>query len=110
MKGFRIVVFIVYTLCVLYAGFLFGTKQEVEVHESVSARHAVVTTINTGKDLVGFTDQKQNEWYLYGAEGWRLGDKAIIVMDDNDTEYIFDDYMITASHYEPVVEEEVELP
>ena len=98
-------VFILYTLCVLYAGFLFGSKRETEVHESLYAKQAVVTTINEGKDFVGFTDQKGIEWYLYGAKGWSLGDNAMIVMDDNNTEYIFDDCMVSATYYVPYTED-----
>ena len=107
MKGIRLTVFILYTLCILYAGFLFGSKREIEVHESLYARQAVVTTINTGKDFVGFTDQKGNEWYLYGVEDWSLGDEALIVMDDNNTDYIFDDVMVSATYYISQPEEEL---
>lgn len=61
------------------------------------AEAATVTTINEMKGYVGFTDDRYRELFVYGADGWSLGDVALIVVDGKGTEYIYDDEAISAS-------------
>ena len=62
------------------------------------AKSAVVTTIDTGRGLVGFTDVHGDEWFWYcdtTMAPWILNDEVLLVMYDNATKYAYDDIMIS---------------
>lgn len=68
---------------------------------SVYAQMSTVTTINYDRGFVGFTDDHSRELYLYHTYGWTLGDLALCAVDDNGTDYLYDDFIISATYYVP---------
>ena len=56
----------------------------------------VVTKLDYQEDIVYFTDCVGIIWGFYGIEDWQLGDVVAVIMDDVDTEIIYDDEIIMA--------------
>lgn len=52
---------------------------------------ASITTIDEVRGRIGATDSRGIEWYWYGESDVRLRDMVILVMNNQGTEYIFDD-------------------
>ena len=52
---------------------------------------ASITTIDEVHGRIGATDSRGIEWYWYGESDARLRDMVILVMNNQGTEYIFDD-------------------
>ena len=62
------------------------------------AKSAVVTTIDTQRGLVGFTDVHGDEWYWYcdtATAPWALDDEVLLVMYNAGTAYSYDDVMVS---------------
>ena len=59
---------------------------------------AVVTRTDAETDTVYLEDCNGNIWSLYGVEDWTPGDAAAIIMDDNGTELIYNDMIISATY------------
>jgi len=55
----------------------------------------VVGDINRSTNAVAFVDYNGNIWTWEGIEDWMIGDIAAAIMDDNGTETIYDDMIIT---------------
>lgn len=53
----------------------------------------VVVEVND--DTLSMADYNGNLWLWEGAEDWTRGDIASALMDDNDTDIIYDDTIIT---------------
>ena len=58
----------------------------------------IVTEINEEKDSVSITDNNGFVWQFYGVEDWEEGDICSVIMNDNGTETIFDDIIITTRY------------
>ena len=58
----------------------------------------IVTRIDRQADLVTFTDFNGNDWTFDGVEDWALGDIAAAIMDDNGTESVCDDEIVTVQY------------
>lgn len=55
----------------------------------------VVNDINYQQDTLVLTDFNGNDWIWVGIEDFCVGDITAAIMDDNNTEVIFDDIIIT---------------
>lgn len=66
--------------------------------ETIYPLSTVVTDVNYKKDTVTCVDFNGNEWQFEGCEDWQEGDRASLLMFNNDTVYIYDDVIIKA-HY-----------
>ena len=64
------------------------------------AKSAVVTTINSVKNYVGFTDLHGEEWYWYcdtTTAPWSLDDEVLLVMSNSGTAYMYDDEIVSVT-------------
>lgn len=62
------------------------------------ALSGTVSSIDTVKGRVGFTDLHNREWYWYNNITdipWELGREVLLVMFNSGTEYLFDDTLIS---------------
>ena len=58
----------------------------------------IVTETDEKTDTVHWSDGN-NEWYFYGIEDWMEGDGISVIMCDNGTETVTDDYMVGNPRY-----------
>ena len=58
----------------------------------------VVTDLDYENDLVIFEDYNQNLWIIEGIEDWDIGDIGALLMDDMETESIYDDMILLARY------------
>lgn len=58
----------------------------------------VVTDLDYEHDLVIFEDYNQNLWIFEGIEDWDIGDISALLMDDMETESIYDDMILLARY------------
>lgn len=58
----------------------------------------IVTEINPEIDVVSITDNNGFVWQFYGVEDWEEGDICSVIMNDNGTETIFDDIIVTTRY------------
>jgi hypothetical protein len=58
----------------------------------------IVTETNPEIDVVTITDNNGFVWQFYGVEDWEKGDICSVIMNDNGTETIFDDIIITTRY------------
>lgn len=65
----------------------------------------VVTDLDYENDLVIFEDCNQDLWVIEGIEDWFIGDIGALLMDDMETESIYDDEIVVA-HYAGFMPEE----
>ena len=66
--------------------------------ETIYPLSTVVTDVNYKKDTVTCVDFNGNEWSFKGCEDWQEGDRASLLMFNNDTVYIYDDVIIKAEY------------
>ena len=59
---------------------------------------AIVTEINPEIDVVSITDNNGSVWQFCGVEDWKEGDICSVIMNDNGTETIFDDIIVTTRY------------
>lgn len=57
-----------------------------------------VVELDRENDVVVCEGFNGNLWEFYGCEDWQIGDIASLLMNDNGTDTIYDDEIITA-HY-----------
>lgn len=75
-----------------------GLRPKDKTNEVFYAKPAVLTTINTTRGYVGFTDDKGDEWYWYTDTTdavWSLDTSVLLVMSDSGTEYRYDDAIVS---------------
>lgn len=58
----------------------------------------IVAEINPEIDVVSITDNNGFVWQFYGVEDWEKGDICSVIMNDNGTETIFDDIIVTTRY------------
>lgn len=69
-----------------------------EMMSHIYPMSGIVTEVNRQEDRVVVTDSTGNEWEFDGAEDWRTGDIAAMIMEDNGTEEIYDDEIIDVQY------------
>lgn len=55
----------------------------------------IVSAIDAAQDALVLIDSTGNEWIWFGIEDYDVGDVVAAIMDDNGTEIIYDDAIIT---------------
>lgn len=55
----------------------------------------IVSATDTAQDALVLIDGTGNEWVWYGIEDYEVGDIVAAIMDNNSTEIIYDDAIIT---------------
>ena len=58
----------------------------------------IVTEITPEIDAVSVRDNNNFIWQFYGVEDWAEGDVCSMIMNDNGTESIFDDVIVTVRY------------
>jgi hypothetical protein len=67
-------------------------------HNVYYVKTATVSTIDTVKQYVGFTDLQGSEWYWYcdtHSIPWALSETVFLVMDNNGSDYAYDDSIVS---------------
>lgn len=59
---------------------------------------ARVYEIDTENDLVFVEDANGFLWAFYGAEDWWVSDLVVMLMDDNGTDVVFDDIIVSTRY------------
>ena len=62
------------------------------------AMTTVVVSLDYDADVVECMDFNGNVWAFDGCEDWQLMDVCALLMDDNDTETIYDDVILSARY------------
>ena len=62
--------------------------------DSLYPKTTIVAEIDEENNLVICEDYEGEAWVFEGVEDWQEGDFATLLMDDNDTEEIFDDEIV----------------
>lgn len=62
------------------------------------AMTAVVSDLDYAGDTVTVENASGFTWCFEGTEDWEVGDVASLVMDDNGTEIIFDDEIVSVRY------------
>ena len=55
----------------------------------------IVGAVDSMQDALILVDSMENEWLWFGIEDYDVGDIVAAIMDDNGTEIIYDDAIIT---------------
>lgn len=58
----------------------------------------IVTEVNYENNSVSVTDTNGFVWQFFGTEDWEEGDICSVIMDDNGTETILDDIIVTTRY------------
>ena len=58
----------------------------------------IVTETDETTDTVTFTEPNGNRWSFEGVEDWQEGDRIAVIMDDNGTEDIYDDEIVSVRY------------
>ena len=66
--------------------------------KNLYAMTAVVADLDYEKNTVTVENATGFTWCFSGTEDWELGDVAALVMDDNGTEIIFDDEIVSVRY------------
>jgi len=70
-------------------------------HSAVSdlyAKSAIVTHVDHVADLVTIQDSNGFCWQFKGCEDWQVGDNCACIMNDNTTQQIYDDEIISIKY------------
>ena len=82
-------------LAVLCAGVIGGVKVKAQVASSVYPMATIVTETDFETDTVTLTCGNGNQFQFTGIEDWFVGDVAACIMDDNATEIVTDDSIVS---------------
>ena len=66
--------------------------------ESYYPMTALVTEVNSASDLVTVTNANGLQYQFYGIDDWIEGDVASLIMNDNGTELVYDDEIVSARY------------
>ena len=59
---------------------------------------AIVVNVDYSTDVVDVVDANENIWQFDGCEDWAVDDLCACLMDDNGTEIIYDDMIISCRY------------
>lgn len=82
---------------VLASAFILGTALSISAHAEIYPKTARIVNIRLEgtKDVVTLEDSNGFTWEYDGVEDYYLGDLVSLIMDDNGTEIISDDKIIS---------------
>ena len=69
-----------------------------ETNTNAYALTAKVVEVDRDADLVTVVDGAGNAWQFEGVEDWEEDDFVSLLMDDNGTEFIYDDVILAARY------------
>lgn len=81
------------------SGFTVGKIAERKQVENMYPLSTIVTEINIKDDSITVEDSNGNLWDFYGVEDWKVGDGCSLLMDNNGTENIEDDIIISTQYH-----------
>ena len=64
-------------------------------HAEIYPQTFIVDMIDSAQNALVLVDINGNEWIWFGVEDYDVGDIVAAIMDDNGTEIIYDDAIIT---------------
>ena len=80
------------------AGLMTGTTATRTTETGLYPRSGIVTRIDADADVVEWTDGAGLVWSMTGVDDWMIGDGIAAIMDDNGTETIYDDVIVSARY------------
>lgn len=57
-----------------------------------------IQDVDVKNDLVTVQDVSGDLWQFFGVEDWEIGDKCAMLMDDQGTENIYDDVIVSVRY------------
>lgn len=78
------------TIAILFTLVLIFSTARAEIYPQTF----VVGNVDYEHDIMTLVDCNENEWECYGIEDYNIGDIIAAIMNDNNTEIIFDDEII----------------
>ena len=60
--------------------------------------NGVVVSVDTEHNIVTYKDNNGHLWSFSDAEGWHTMDRITVIMDDNNTNIVTDDIIVTYKH------------
>lgn len=85
------VLMLIVVVSMLIAGFIF---------DKPSRQYALCGKVDRiENDVVSFVDANGFSWSFSGVDDWEIGDGVACVMDDNGTETIFDDEILSVNYF-----------
>lgn len=81
------------------SGFAMGKATERKQVENMYPLSTIVTEINIKDDSITVEDSNGNLWDFYGIENWEVGDGCSLLMNNNGTENIEDDIIISTQYH-----------
>lgn len=88
----------------IIAGIIIGVAATATITAQAQTKGAlyptcgIVTETDDTTDTVTFTEPNGNRWSFEGVEDWCEGDKIAVIMDDNGTEDIYDDEIVSVRY------------
>lgn len=86
------------TACLTSTDLLRSAETASSVKSSVYPLTTKVVMVDYSTDVVWCKDYNGNVWEFYGCEDWAIGDVASLLMNDNGTENISDDEIMSARY------------
>ena len=86
------------TACLASTDLLRPAETASSVRSSVYPLTTKVVMVDYPTDVVWCKDFNGNIWEFYGCEDWAIGDIASLLMNDNGTEIIYDDEIMSARY------------
>jgi len=96
MKIFKTCIFIAIVLSFVIA--LCGMVFDRSIIDDLYAKSAVVIAVNHATDKVIIEDSNGFLWSFSGCEDWQINDHCACIMDNNATETIFDDKIVSIKY------------
>ena len=86
---------ILITICIFVLGAKYG---EINYKTHTYALTAVVVEIDKAQDIVTVEDYNGNLWQFTGVEDWERNDCVGLIMNDNLTDNIYDDEIVSVKY------------
>lgn len=78
--------------------FIGKTQGRIEIENQLYAKVAIVTNVDYASDIVILEDATGNLWTLNECDDWQKGDCVALILNTNNTEKIYDDYIVSARY------------
>lgn len=105
MKNFIITIILLSAIAIVsLTGYLASTNvlrladSVSTVQSSIYPLTTKIVMVNYPTDEVWCEDYNGNIWEFYGCEDWAIGDVASLLMNDNGTENIYDDEIMSTRY------------
>ena len=96
---FFLVCFMIFVFSLTLGGCVLLVKKNECKNENIYPMTSVVVDVSEATDTVTVKDYNGNLWQFKGVEDWEIDDIATLLMNDNGTEEIKDDFISAPPRY-----------